>query len=181
MDMPIAAGVIGRTYHGSYSATIRAQSSGASFAPPSFHRQRQNTFSLPQFEDGRLGGDCRQGDARHLRGETWREVEIGRGSSDAACPVMALETRPLLGRIVHGPLSRRVAGQGKKLGAQLPNRQEVARLVKRPALTAGGSGDFSEGDRERLFAGHSLRAGSPHRSRSTRAMCRNSLGVRPRK
>src|SRR5690606_14245555 len=43
-----------------------------------------------------------------MRGKTgWREVEIGRGSSDATCPVVALETWLKLARIAHGPLFRR--------------------------------------------------------------------------
>ncbi|MEO5325131.1 site-specific integrase [Mesorhizobium sp. CC13] len=95
-----------------------------------------------------------------LRGKTgWREVEIGRGSSDATCPVVAIETWLKLGRIGHGPLFRRVTGQGKAVGADRLNDQEVARLVKRTALAAGVRGDLPEGERGKLFAGHSLRAG----------------------
>jgi integrase len=95
-----------------------------------------------------------------LRGKTgWREVEIGRGSSDATCPVVALETWMKFARLQHGPLFRRVTAQGKKVGAERLNDQEVARLVKRTALAAGIRGDLSEGERARLFAGHSLRAG----------------------
>lgn len=95
-----------------------------------------------------------------LRGKTgWREVEIGRGSSDATCPVVALQTWLKLGRIAHGPLFRRVTGQGKKVGADRLNDQEVARLVKRAALAAGVRGDLSEGERGQKFSGHSLRAG----------------------
>ncbi len=95
-----------------------------------------------------------------LRGKTgWREVEIGRGSSDATCPVVALETWLRLGRIAHGPLFRRVTGRGKKVGAGRLNDQEVARLVKRTALAAGVRGDLPEGERGRKFAGHSLRSG----------------------
>lgn len=95
-----------------------------------------------------------------LRGKTgWREVEVGRGSSDATCPVAALQTWLKLGRVAHGPLFRRVTGQGKKVGAERLNDQEVARLVKRAAMTAGVRGDLSESERQRLFAGHSLRAG----------------------
>ncbi|MBL8579316.1 MAG: site-specific integrase [Mesorhizobium sp.] len=95
-----------------------------------------------------------------LRGKTgWREVEIGRGSSDTTCPVVALQTWLKLGRIAHGPLFRRVTGQGKTVGAERLNDQEVARLVKRAALAAGVRGDLPEGERGKLFAGHSLRAG----------------------
>lgn len=95
-----------------------------------------------------------------LRGKTgWREVEIGRGSADATCPVVALETWLKLARIAHGPLFRRVTGQGKAVGAERLNDQEVARLVKRTALAAGVRGDLPEGERGKLFAGHSLRSG----------------------
>ena len=95
-----------------------------------------------------------------LRGKTgWREVEIGRGSSDATCPVVTLQTWLKLGRIAHGPLFRRVTGQGKAVGADRLNDQEVARLVKRTALAAGVRGDLPEGARGKLFAGHSLRSG----------------------
>src|SRR5271156_4219431 len=46
-----------------------------------------------------------------LRGKTgWREVEIGRGSSDATCPVAALETWMKFARISRGPLFRRGGG-----------------------------------------------------------------------
>lgn len=114
-----------------------------------------------QTEDGRGWVEILQkGILVTLRGKTgWREVEIGRGSSDATCPVVALQTWLKLGRIVHGPLFRRVSGQGKAVGADRLNSQEVARLVKRAALAAGVRGDLSEGEREGLFAGHSLRAG----------------------
>ncbi|WP_374818690.1 site-specific integrase [Brucella grignonensis] len=95
-----------------------------------------------------------------LRGKTgWREVEIGRGSSDATCPVVALETWLKFAKISHGALFRRVTGQGKKVGAERLKDQEVARLVKRAALAAGVRGDLSEGERVQKFAGHSLRAG----------------------
>jgi len=95
-----------------------------------------------------------------LRGKTgWREVEIGRGSADSTCPVVALETWLNLARIAHGPLFRRVTGEGKKVGTERLNDQEIARLVKRTALAAGVRGDLTEAERTRLFAGHSLRAG----------------------
>lgn len=73
-----------------------------------------------------------------LRGKTgWREVEVGCGSSDATCPVVAVQTWLKLARMAHGPLFRRVTGQGKAVGADRLNDQEVARLVKRTALAAG--------------------------------------------
>lgn len=95
-----------------------------------------------------------------LRGKTgWREVEIGRGSSEATCPVTAVETWIKFAKLAKGPLFRRVTGKGKNVGPDRLNDQEVARLVKRTALAAGVRGDLSEADREALFAGHSLRAG----------------------
>jgi len=69
-----------------------------------------------------------------LRGETgWREVEIGRGSSEATCPVAALTTWLEFARIGHGPLFRRVTGEGRKVGADRLHDCHVARLVKRAA------------------------------------------------
>jgi integrase len=95
-----------------------------------------------------------------LRGKTgWREVEIGRGSADSTCPVVAVQIWLKLARIGHGPLFRRVTGQGKAVGAERLNDQEVARLVKRAALAAGVRGDLSEVERGQKFSGHSLRAG----------------------
>ena len=95
-----------------------------------------------------------------LRGKTgWREVEVGRGSSDATCPVVATETWIKFGKLAKGPLFRRVTGKGKDVGPDRLNDQEVARLVKKAALAAGVRGDLSESQREHLFAGHSLRAG----------------------
>ena len=95
-----------------------------------------------------------------LRGKTgWREVEIGRGSSDFTCPVVAVTTWLDYARIAHGPLFRRVTGQGKSVGPNRLRDQEVARLVKRTALAAGVRGDLPERERAALFAGHSLRAG----------------------
>ena len=52
-----------------------------------------------------------------VRGKTgWREVEVGRGSSTATCPVAALKTWLDFARIAHGPLFRSIAG-GTKVGA----------------------------------------------------------------
>ncbi|MCO6180733.1 tyrosine-type recombinase/integrase [Ciceribacter sp. RN22] len=95
-----------------------------------------------------------------LRGKTgWREVEIGRGSSDATCPVVAVETWIKFAKLAKGPLFRRVTGRGKDVGPDRLNDQEVARLVKKTALAAGVHGDLPEIERGLKFAGHSLRAG----------------------
>lgn len=95
-----------------------------------------------------------------LRGKTgWREVEVGRGSSDATCPIVAVETWIRFAKLAHGPLFRRVVGQGKSVGPERLNDKEVARLVKRVAMSAGVRGDMSEIERAFKFSGHSLRAG----------------------
>ena len=95
-----------------------------------------------------------------LRGKTgWREVEVGRGSADATCPVVAIETWIKFAKLAHGALFRRVTGQGKAVGSERLNDKEVARLVKRAAMAAGVRGDLSEIERASKFSGHSLRAG----------------------
>ncbi|MFC5587005.1 tyrosine-type recombinase/integrase [Nitratireductor kimnyeongensis] len=94
-----------------------------------------------------------------LRGKTgWREVEIGRGSADRSCPVEALKTWMRHGRIAHGPLFRGIRGQSTVEGSRL-NDRHIARLVKRAAFDAGLRPDLPEKEREKLFSGHSLRAG----------------------
>lgn len=96
----------------------------------------------------------------NLRGKTgWREIEVGRGSSDATCPVVALQTWLKLAKIGHGALFRRVTGQGKNVGPDRLNDKQVARLVKQTAVGAGVRGDLSELERAEKFSGHSLRAG----------------------
>ncbi len=63
-----------------------------------------------------------------LRGKTgWREVEVDRGSSDATCPVAAIEMLIKFAKLAHGPLFRRVTGRGKALGPERLNDKEVAR------------------------------------------------------
>lgn len=95
-----------------------------------------------------------------LRGKTgWREGEVGSGSSDATCPVAAIETWIKFAKLAHGPLFRRVTGKGKAVGSERLNDKEVARLVKRAAMAAGVRGDLSELERAFNFSGHSLRAG----------------------
>lgn len=95
-----------------------------------------------------------------LRGKTgWREVEIGRGSSDHTCPVVTLETWIEYGRIARGPLFRRIFRDNKTVDTERLSDKHVARLVKQTALAAGVRADLPEGERALLFAGHSLRAG----------------------
>lgn len=114
-----------------------------------------------QTEDGRGWiAILDQGVVLTLRGKTgWREVEIGRGSTEATCPVIALEVWLKFARLSHGPLFRRVTGQGKNVGPNRLHDQEIARLVKKTALAAGLHGDLPEKERSLNFSGHSLRAG----------------------
>ncbi|WP_240722383.1 tyrosine-type recombinase/integrase [Poseidonocella sp. HB161398] len=95
-----------------------------------------------------------------LRGKTgWREVEVGRGSTERSCPVAALERWLELGRISDGAVFRRVSRDGRRaLGGRM-NDRHVARLVKTAALAAGLRPELPEAERAALFAGHSLRAG----------------------
>ncbi|MGB3244249.1 MAG: tyrosine-type recombinase/integrase [Sulfitobacter sp.] len=95
-----------------------------------------------------------------LRGKTgWREVEIGRGSSDQTCPVHALEHWLHFAKIDFGPLFRRTTRDNTRvLDARLSDKH-VARLIKQTVLDAGIRGDLPEAERLALFSGHSLRAG----------------------
>jgi integrase len=118
-----------------------------------------------------------QGVLIRVRGKTgWREVEIGRGSSELTCPVAALETWLRLGRIAHGPLFRRIAGGGKEAGADRLTDRHVARLVKRTALAAGVRGDLSEAERRQKFSGHSLRAGLATAAQADERYVQRQLG-----
>lgn len=95
-----------------------------------------------------------------LRGKTgWREVEVGRGSSDHTCPVVALETWIRFGRIARGPLFRRIFKDNKTVDVERLSDKHVARLVKQTVLAAGVRSDLPEEERLLLFAGHSLRSG----------------------
>jgi integrase len=95
-----------------------------------------------------------------LRGKTgWREVEIGRGSSDGTCPVSALEKWLHFARIDFGPVFVRTSRDGKRaLGTRLSDKH-VARLIKSTVLKSGIRADLPEAERLALFSGHSLRAG----------------------
>ena len=89
----------------------------------------------------------------------WREVEIGRGSSDRTCPVHALEQWLHFAKIDFGPVFTGTSRDGKRaLDARL-NDKHVARLIKRTVLDAGIRSELPEKDRLALFSGHSLRAG----------------------
>ena len=95
-----------------------------------------------------------------FRGKTgWREVEIGRGSSDQTCPVHALEQYLHYSRIDFGPLFQRVTRDDRKVTGNRLSDKHVARLIKKTVLAAGIRGDLPQAERLKLFSGHSLRAG----------------------
>jgi len=89
----------------------------------------------------------------------WREVEIGRGSSDQTCPIHALEQWLHFAKINFGPVFVGTSRDGKKALETRLNDKHVARLIKRTVLDAGIRSDLPEKDRLALFSGHSLRAG----------------------
>jgi integrase len=85
-----------------------------------------------------------------LCGKTgWREVEIGRGSSDQTCPVHALTQWLHFAKIDFGPIFTAVSRSEK----------HVARLIKSTVREAGIRPDLPEAERIKLYSGHSLRAG----------------------
>ncbi|GLT12897.1 hypothetical protein GCM10007928_51300 [Sulfitobacter porphyrae] len=89
----------------------------------------------------------------------WREVEIGRGSSEQTCPVHALEQWLHFGRIDFGPVVVGTSRDGKRALEARLNDKHIARLIKRTVLDAGIRSELPEKDRLALFSGHSLRAG----------------------
>ena len=89
----------------------------------------------------------------------WREVEIGRGSSDQTCPVHALEQWLHFAKIKFGPVFVRSSRDGEKALETRLSDKHVARLIKQSVLSAGIRADLPEKERLTMFSGHSLRAG----------------------
>lgn len=89
----------------------------------------------------------------------WREVEVGRGSSDQTCPVHALEQWLLFAKIDFGPVFVRTSRDGRGATEHRLNDKHVARLIKRTVLDAGLKSELPQAKRLALFSGHSLRAG----------------------
>ncbi|MDU9006034.1 tyrosine-type recombinase/integrase [Sedimentitalea todarodis] len=89
----------------------------------------------------------------------WREVEIGRGSSQKSCPVHALEQWLHYAKITFGPIFVRTSRDGKRTFEARLNDRHVARLIKKTVLAAGLRPELPEDERLALFSGHSLRAG----------------------
>lgn len=89
----------------------------------------------------------------------WREVEIGRGSSDQTCPVHALEQYLHYSKTDFGPLFQCVTRDDRKATGDRLSDKHVARLIKKTVRDAGIRSDLPEKERLALFSGHSLRAG----------------------
>ncbi|MFN4156273.1 MAG: tyrosine-type recombinase/integrase [Paracoccaceae bacterium] len=95
-----------------------------------------------------------------LRGKTgWREVEIGRGSSDQTCPVRALTQWLHFARIDFGPIFVAVSRDGRRATKDRLSDKHVARLIKQTVEDAGLRPELPKAERLRLYSGHSLRAG----------------------
>lgn len=89
----------------------------------------------------------------------WREVEVGRGSSEQTCPVHALEQWLHFAKIDFGPVFVRTSRDGKKALEVRLSDKHVSRLIKATVLKSGIRSELPEKDRLALFSGHSLRAG----------------------
>lgn len=95
-----------------------------------------------------------------IRGKTgWRDVEIGKGSTNSTCPVHALTQWIHYSKIVHGPIFRAVTRDHSSVKSERLTDKHVARLIKKCILDAGIRTDLPETERLKLFSGHSLRAG----------------------
>jgi integrase len=89
----------------------------------------------------------------------WREVEIGRGTSDQTCPVHALSQWLHFAKIDFGPVFVGTSRDGKRASETRLNDKHIARLIKQTVRDAGIRSELPEKDRLALFSGHSLRAG----------------------
>ena len=95
-----------------------------------------------------------------IKGKTgWREVEIGKGSTDTTCPLHALEQWLYYSKISHGPIFRPVTKDHSSVTADRISDKHVSRLIKKCVLEAGIRTDLPEKERLALYSGHSLRSG----------------------
>lgn len=94
------------------------------------------------------------------KGDRWREVPVGHGTTDWTCPVVALRRWLDAARIHEGPVYRPISPAGK-VGPGYLDAQQVLYLVQTTALGAGVRADLPEAERMRLFGAHSLRAAVP--------------------
>ncbi|WP_350334274.1 tyrosine-type recombinase/integrase [Coralliovum pocilloporae] len=101
-----------------------------------------------------------QGALLTFRSKTgWRDAVIGRGSSEASCPVKALETWIHFAKLAHGPVFRSILRDNRAISGNRLSDKHVARLVKKTVLASGIRQELPETERLRLFSGHSLRSG----------------------
>lgn len=95
-----------------------------------------------------------------IKGKTgWRDVEIGRGSTNATCPIYALTQWLHYSKIIHGPIFRAVTRDHSSVTADRLNDKHVSRLIKKCVAETGIGPEKGEKDRVLCFSGHSLRAG----------------------
>jgi integrase len=95
-----------------------------------------------------------------LRGKTgWRQVEIACGSTEQTCPVHALKQWLHYARIDFGPIFVTVSRSGLQATRERLSDKHVARLIKQTVENAGLRPELSKAERQRLYSGHSLRAG----------------------
>ena len=93
-----------------------------------------------------------QGTIVTIQGKTgWREVAIGRGSSEPTCPIHALEQWLHFARKDWGPVFTRTSRDGTKALDTRLNDKHVARLSKQTVLAAGLRPDLPEKERLALY------------------------------
>lgn len=112
-------------------------------------------------EDSRGWVEILEGGAvLHIKGKTgWREVEIGKGSSDDTCPIHALNQWLHYSKIVHGPIFRAVTRDHSSVKSERLSDKHVSRLIKHCVSETSIGPDKGEKERVLCFSGHSLRAG----------------------
>lgn len=112
-----------------------------------------------------------------IRGKTgWRDVEIGRGSTNSTCPIHALEQWLHYSKIAHGPIFRAVTRDHSNVKSERLTDKHVARLIKKCILGAGIRTDLPETQRLKLFSGHSLRAGLASSAEADERYVQKQLG-----
>jgi hypothetical protein len=146
--------------------------------PAPLRNRRPRPRPRPDRGRSRLDRNPRQGHA----GDAARQDRLARGRDRPRLvrrhlPGRGAQTWLKFARIATGPLFRRVTGQGKDVGAERLNDQEVARLVKRAALAAGVRGDLAEASAHSNSPAIRCAPASPPRPRSTSAMCKSSSAM----
>jgi len=117
-----------------------------------------------------------------LRGKTgWREVEIGRGSSELSCPIVALEAWLKFARIEHGPLFRRVSPTARPwIPSGWPTSTSPG-WSNAPRSPPGCAATWSKANGRGNSPAIRCAPASPPPPRSTNASCRSSSATPRRK